>query len=195
MVTTADDELAALCREYHDHGHENNPSVPRGRDTRRIHGFNFRMSELQGAVGGAQIAKLDWMVETNRRNYARIEQGIAGLDGLTPRRVPEACTPLCDTLIFELPDADTAARWAAAMGERGLGTKNLPDAIDWHFAGRWDHVFRDFGMDQAALDQATAPSRERLERAIAVPVLLKYDDAKIDQVVASLREIHAEVLG
>ena len=37
--------------EYHDHGHENNPLFPRGRDTKKISGFNYRMTEMQAAVG------------------------------------------------------------------------------------------------------------------------------------------------
>ena len=44
---------------WHDHGHENNPQVPRWEDTRSSSGFNFRMSELQAAVGLAQLKKLD----------------------------------------------------------------------------------------------------------------------------------------
>jgi len=195
MVTTDDDEVAARCREFHDHGHESNPDLPRGRDTRRIRGFNFRMSELQGAVGEAQLAKLDWMVERNRHNYGRLREGLDGLPGLRWRRVPERCTPLCDTLIFELPDVASAEAFAKAMGERGLGTKNLPDAIDWHFAGRWDHMAGGFRMTPEELADATAASGERLERSIALPVLVGTPDERVDETVAALRDIHAVVLG
>ena len=45
--------------KFHDHGHESNKSLPRGNDTRSIRGLNLRMSELQAAVGIAQISKLD----------------------------------------------------------------------------------------------------------------------------------------
>ncbi len=31
---------------------------------------------------------------------------------------------------------------ARALGERGVPTKNLPDALDWHFAGTWAHLLR-----------------------------------------------------
>ena len=39
------------AKAWHDHGHENNPKVPRWEDTRQSSGFNYRMTELQGAVG------------------------------------------------------------------------------------------------------------------------------------------------
>ena len=34
---------------WHDHGHENNPKLPRWKDSRSGSGFNYRMMELQGA--------------------------------------------------------------------------------------------------------------------------------------------------
>src|SRR4051794_4280551 len=74
IVTTNDDEIHALAAEYHDHGHENNPELPRGRDSRRIMGFNYRMTELQAAVAAAQLEKLDGLVDANRRNYAALAE-------------------------------------------------------------------------------------------------------------------------
>ena len=53
---------------WHDHGHENNPAVPRWEDTRSGSGFNFRMTELQGAVGLAQLRKLDDVVRHQQKN-------------------------------------------------------------------------------------------------------------------------------
>ncbi len=47
---------------WHDHGHENNKNYPRWRDTRKVQGFNFRMNELQGAVGLVQLKKLNKVV-------------------------------------------------------------------------------------------------------------------------------------
>jgi 8-amino-3,8-dideoxy-alpha-D-manno-octulosonate transaminase len=192
--TTDDDELAARAREYHDHGHENNPAVPRGRDTRRAPGFNFRMSELQGAVGSAQLRKLDGMIEANRRWYGRLEEAVRGIDGLELRRVPEPSTPAADALIFLLPDRDAADRFVAGMGEAGLGTKNLPDAIDWHFAGTWTHMLGELGLDEVGLAEATRRSDELLRRAVAVPIMVRYTDERVDEIAADLQRIAAEVL-
>ena len=47
MIITDNKNLDRIAREYHDHGHENNPKLPRGRDTKNKPGFNFRMTELQ----------------------------------------------------------------------------------------------------------------------------------------------------
>jgi len=194
MVTTDNEELYKLAKEYHDHGHESNPNLPRGRDTRRIHGFNFRMTELQGAVGLAQVQKLNFIVETNRRNYARLEEGLKGIPGLTFRTIPTKCKPLCDTFIFELPTVEIAQDFVKLMGEQGLGTKNVPDAIEWHFAGYWDHLFQSYGVGKEELWQSTLPSYQRLSRCVSLPVMVKHTPELIDQNIAKLREIAAQVL-
>ena len=49
---------------WHDHGHENNPKKQRWEDTRKSSGFNFRMTELQGAVGIAQLKKLNIIIKS-----------------------------------------------------------------------------------------------------------------------------------
>jgi 8-amino-3,8-dideoxy-alpha-D-manno-octulosonate transaminase len=167
VVTTADEETYKLAREYHDHGHENDLSLPRGRDTRRIRGFNFRLTEVQGAIAMAQLRKLDDLIVANRRNSAAIERPLREIDALTSRRIPDGCEPLGDTVIFELPTADAARAMVSTMSEQGLGTKNVPDAIEWHFAGYWDHIFGPQIVEQ------TRRSRERLERCVAIPVMAR----------------------
>jgi len=62
MVTTDKLNLDKYSREYHDHGHENNPDFPRGRDTKTIFGFNYRMTEMQAAVGKVQLTKLNTLL-------------------------------------------------------------------------------------------------------------------------------------
>ena len=62
------------AKAWHDHGHENNPKVPRWEDTRLSSGFNFRMTELQGAVGIAQLKKVNHIITKQRENYRKIKK-------------------------------------------------------------------------------------------------------------------------
>ncbi len=194
MVTTDNEAVYKLAREYHDHGHENNPDRPRGRDTRRVPGFNYRMTEIQAAIGLAQLGKLDFIVERNRRHYATLEAGLRDIEGVTFRRVPAACAPLGDALAFQLPTAELAQAFAQHMAAEGLGTKNLPDAMDWHFAGTWDHIFCDYGMTKEELWKAVLPSYERLSRCIAVPVMVKDTPERVQEILEMLRRIAKELL-
>ena len=56
------------AKAWHDHGHENNPRVPRWEDTRSSSGFNFRMNELQGAVGISQLNKFNKIFKQHKKN-------------------------------------------------------------------------------------------------------------------------------
>jgi 8-amino-3,8-dideoxy-alpha-D-manno-octulosonate transaminase len=62
MLITDDKDLYTKASEYHDHGHDHNPSVTRGLEKRNFMGMNYRMSELQGAVALAQLRKLETVI-------------------------------------------------------------------------------------------------------------------------------------
>src|SRR4030042_1155613 len=108
MIVTDDKRLYDLARYYHDHGHEHNPEVPRGEDSHSITGFNFRMNEIQRAIGKVQMARLEQVLAAQRRNNARIKEGIAGIPGLEFRDQPAPNGDGGDTLAFFLPNAPAA---------------------------------------------------------------------------------------
>jgi perosamine synthetase len=47
-------------------------------------GNNYRMNEAQAAVGRAQLMKLDMLVEKRRFNGHYLNEGLSGIDGVTP---------------------------------------------------------------------------------------------------------------
>lgn len=192
-IVTNDTALFERARALHDHGHEYNPAVPRGRDTRSARGFNFRMTEVQAAVGLAQLRKLPLILERQRGNKAAIKEGL-GDAGLEFRHLHDEAGDVADTLIFFLHSEQQAARFAEELGRRGLGTKNLPDALDWHFAGTWQHMLGPFEGD-CACRRGAAGCRcsSLLRRAIALPVNVKMPPDQIRNVVDSVRALAAAV--
>jgi dTDP-4-amino-4,6-dideoxygalactose transaminase len=80
------------------------------------------------------------------------------------------------------------------MRAKGLGTKNLPDAIGWHFAKHWSHVMKGNPRYDGKCDIAWTKSADLLERSVAIPVMVKMDDARIDHVAATLIAVGREVL-
>jgi perosamine synthetase len=77
-VTTDDPEIAAIARELRDHGFSSERHF-----WHRFRAFNYRMSNLQAAVGLAQVERLDELVEARRANAALYRDRLAGIDGLT----------------------------------------------------------------------------------------------------------------
>lgn len=180
MVVFRDDSTHARGRAYHDHGHENNPKLPRGKDTRSFWGFNYRMMELQGAIGLAQLRKLDGLLERQRINYGVLERVVLAHPELEARRSGDPAGDTRDTLAFAAPDAPTALRIHEALAHENLGTKILPESFDWHFAGRWDHMF---GRKAAT---GWPRSAALLERSVALPVMVHMDPHQPERLARAL---------
>ncbi|MEW6387251.1 MAG: DegT/DnrJ/EryC1/StrS family aminotransferase [Thermodesulfobacteriota bacterium] len=173
MLVTRDRGIYEKAAAYHDHGHENNPDLPRWEDSRSGSGFNYRMNELQGAVGLAQLRKLDQVVAGQRHNRGAILQAIKDLPGVQLRSEPEGANGTADALVFFVKDNALARACRGALLQAGIGTKILPEAITWHFAGTWDHMPPLVAANGGNLSQAFPRSRAFLDRAVALPINVK----------------------
>lgn len=180
MITTNSKELYLLAREYHDHGHMNNPNFPRGLDTHRIYGFNFRMTETQAVIAKVQLSKIDYIVKKNRQNYSILEESLSNIKKkINLRKVPKNSKSLCDTLIIQLENKNLADKLVCAMKDSGLGTKNVPDAIQWHFAKYWDHMLDKIELSKDELQYNLEKSTNILERCVAFPIMVKTTESQM----------------
>lgn len=192
MIVSDDAGIHKYCREFHDHGHESNPAVSRGRDTRSMPGLNFRMTEMQAAFGIAQLAKLDQIVALNRRNKRALKEVLAQSDRIRFRRITDEAGDLADTLIFNFENKELCEAFLRRYTEAGFITKNVPDAIDWHFAGTWNHMFREVPAYRDTWRSAWARSGELLGRSVAVPIFVKSsEDEMHSQGEAMLKMLRA----
>jgi dTDP-4-amino-4,6-dideoxygalactose transaminase len=93
MLTTGRGELAALVQSLRDHGasrsdrsrHEAAGAFLLA-DYPRV-GFNYRMTDLQGAIGCAQMNRAEWVLGERRRLAAQYDAMLASIEWL---RVPVA---------------------------------------------------------------------------------------------------------
>lgn len=191
MVVTDDKRLYDLACYYHDHGHEHNPELPRGEDSHSITGFNYRMNELQGAIGKVQLSRLNFVLSEQRRNKARIKKAIADLPGIEFRDQPDPEGDGGDTLAFFLPDEKAATRFNAILAKEKIDTKILPSAMNWHFVGHWNHIIQ--YCPPYRLD-AWPKSEALLKRAIALPISVKMNDEQINKFIEGIRKAAQAVL-
>jgi perosamine synthetase len=77
MVTTDDGQIAAVARELRDHAFSAERHF-----WHRFRGFNFRMSNLQAAVGLAQAERMDDLLAARRRAADRYRAALAAVPGL-----------------------------------------------------------------------------------------------------------------
>ena len=152
-------------KEYHDHGHQLNPKFPRGMDTVKLPGFNYRMSELQAAVGLAQLKKLNFIIKENKKRYKILEKIIS--KKFTIRLNHNNSSPSYDTFIFKVENTQKRMKIVKLLKLNNIGTKNLPDAIKWHFASYWKHAVSKKEIFKIK------KSLKKIEKHIAIPILIK----------------------
>ena len=175
MLCFRDERLYEKAAAWHDHGHENNPSLPRWEDSRSSSGFNYRMSELQGAVGLAQLRKLPQIVRSQRNNYRRVWEAIKEYSWLTERESPAGSEGSADALVVITKTAKHALACRRELVTDGLNTKILPEATSWHFAGRWSHM-RQLQERYGSLETSFPASQNLLSRAVALPIFVEMSD-------------------
>ncbi len=182
LVLTSNRQLAQRARQYHDHGHRNLSNVPRGLDTAGMIGFNYRMGEMNAVVGKVQLSKLTTIISQTKERYLAFDQGISS-SMLLKRMIPAKAEPAYDTFIFEVANDALRVALIGCLNDLGFGTKNLPDAINWHCSVYWSHM----GFDtktKAALD-----TQSLLQRQIAVPIMLGKSVKDYAYLAASCEEL------
>ena len=123
MVVTDDDALAERCRSLRNLAFEPPPA------RRFVHeelGWNFRMTNLQAAVGLAQLERIDEFIARKRHAFARYMELLGGVDGI---QLPVTCTDFADNInwVFGVVLADSVPFDAEVamkkLADLGIGTR------------------------------------------------------------------------
>jgi len=167
MVVTDDEELYKQADWYHDHGHPHRLDVARGVEKRMRKGTNFRMNEIQGALGLAQIRKLPSIIKNHKKNKTTIKQVLSRYDFIKLRKHHDEDGEIATFLAFFLPDVKMAERFKEKMKENSItpGIMNY-----WHFVAN---------IESVQINRQFEKSRGILERMIVIDVLIKMDAEKI----------------
>lgn len=181
MILTNDKAIDDYCRQYHDHGHENNPNFSRGRDTHKIYGFNYRMTEMQGAVGKVQLNKLANMLNENYKRAQKLNDIL--LNKFEFRSIPKNSVPTWDTVIINVENSEYREKVVKILNTNGFGTKNLPDAMEWHCSYYWDHA-----LDSNQISRSLF-TKNILEKSIAIPIWLRKSVNDYEQLAKILLEL------
>ncbi|MDO9529827.1 MAG: DegT/DnrJ/EryC1/StrS family aminotransferase [Syntrophales bacterium] len=149
MILTDNKALYGRADEYHDHGHDHNPNVGRAMEGRSILGFNYRMGELQGALGLAQLGKLEYVIAEQKKNKARIKEAIGKIKGVKFREIPDPEGDTATFLAFNFPEAEITKKFQKALSNEGIDTVLFKENL-WHYVPNWEHF----------LAQSTANSKK-----------------------------------
>jgi len=120
MVLVNDDELADKCNSLR--------NLCFGKTDRFVHkelGWNFRMSNLQAAVGVAQLERLPQAIKTKRRIGMNYQEAFSGINLFTQ---PLAKTDYCENIywVYGIVSKDVtknAKWWMQKLANKGIGTR------------------------------------------------------------------------
>ncbi|MGD8228030.1 MAG: DegT/DnrJ/EryC1/StrS family aminotransferase [Desulfobacteraceae bacterium] len=190
VIITNDRNLYVRASEYHDHGHDHNPNVGRGLEKRNFIGLNYRMMELQGALGLAQLGKLDKVILPNqRKNKSRIKEALSRIDQISFRNIPDPQGDTATFLIFFLPTAEKAKAFNQVMTEQGVGAVYWYENT-WHYYERWEHLLEgksllrypypfetESGEARCRYFMGALPkTAELMSRALCIPINIYMDE-------------------
>jgi 8-amino-3,8-dideoxy-alpha-D-manno-octulosonate transaminase len=138
-IITNSEKFSINADQYQDHGHDHLGN-DRGAETHPTLGYNFRISELNAAVGIAQLSKLDKILATQKRNYTIMRKVLASVKGITFRRVPEGGVENYSFLNFFLPSEELAQKAHKALGGEGVDVCFYWYTNNWHYINGWEHL-------------------------------------------------------
>ena len=138
-VSTNNKDYFLKADHFSDHGHDHIGS-DRGAETHPFLGYNFRISELNAAVGLAQARRMNEFIAIQKKHYTTLRNALEPIESVTFRTVPEGGEESYAFLNFFLPDLDMANKVSQAFKENGIdGCFHYYDN-NWHYIRKWDHL-------------------------------------------------------
>ncbi len=195
MVISNNKDLYHRAEWYHDHGHDHNPKVSRALEGRTILGFNYRMNELQGALGLVQLRKLDYVCSEQRKNKKAIKEALAQVSGVKFRELPDPEGDSATFLAFNLPEEAQALKYQKLLAAEGVDTVCYKNNL-WHYVPNWEHFlarstaiskkypFTDPSYKgKIEYSRASIPYAEDiLGRTLVIQIMVKMGQDKLDSI-------------
>ena len=173
MIVTDDDRCAGRARYL--------TTQAKDDPVRYVHneiGYNFRLTNLQAAVGVAQLEQLDRFLKVKRKNYLAYKSQIDAIPGLHLAEVPSYAS--CNLWLYALQVRKGEFRKIreeimSFLEERGIETRPV-----WYL----NHLQKPYrGCQAYKVERAL----ELLESTLNIPSSVGLSDAQINHVVESLK--------
>ena len=179
MILTDDEDLAERCKSL-----RNLCFQPQRRFIHEELGFNYRMTNLQAAVGLGQLERWDQFIERKQKMGKRYTELLSGVKGM---QIPLAETPYAQNVywVYGIVLDESVGMDACAAMEKLKGFKIGTRPFFWPMHEQ--PVFREMGIID---DRASFPVAERLaRRGFYIPSGLGLTEQKVIYVADKVKEI------
>jgi perosamine synthetase len=180
MITTANPEWDARCRLLRQHGMSVPDTVRHGAssvifESYPILGYNYRMTDIQAAVGREQLGRLPGIVEARRRLAERYRTLLAAVPGIGLPREPAWARSNWQSYCVRLPDGQDQRAVMQRMLDQGVATRR--GIMCSH---------REPAYADASLRQPLAQSEAAQDRCVILPLFVQMTPGDQERVVETL---------
>ena len=200
MLITDDDGVAAACRSLRDHG-SSKSDLERHREggsllpAYNVIGHNYRMTDIQGAIGVAQMGKFEEILRKRRARAGRYDLLLRDLPWLRTPAVPggyehsyQSYVCLVDRELFggSLEKANIFRnRLMASLEECGIATRQGTHAV--HTLGYYS--------DRYSIDEKEYPNSLEADRlSMTLPLFAEMADEDQEYVMEKLESTGGDLL-
>jgi len=141
-------------------------------------GINYRMSDINAAIGQEQLKRIDEILERRSNNFAKLSAGLSSVPGLRvigPASEKTSSSHYCLSLVLEGPWESRRGELAAALKAQGIGTSVYYP----HPVPRLHYYKTKYGYDAQAFRHAARIS----DSSIALPVGPHLEPSDISRIV------------
>jgi 8-amino-3,8-dideoxy-alpha-D-manno-octulosonate transaminase len=187
---TADPALHARASLMHDAALIwTSPALARRADSVTLPPLNFRMSEIDGALGCVQLARVADLMPRLRSLHAMLRERASGHPGVTLRPSHDEDGDSGTHLIFYLRDRSEAGRVVDQLRGHGInaGLVLSGRGQNRHWAGDWGPALAASGIAQPPMD-VLERDRSTLGAGVVLPIDPRYRSIHLDAAGEALEQ-------
>ncbi len=170
MITTSDDDLAEKMRKILNQGQD-------GRYNHVMLGYNYRMCDINAALGAVQLTRLDWFIKEKNRITSKYDELLKNINGIATPEIPEYVTQHSWYMYAVQVDEEIRDAVVEKLAEANIQTRLSfpPIHIQPYYAEKYGYSPEDLPV-----------SYHTWKRLINIPVWPGLPDDKIEYVAENL---------
>ncbi len=189
-VLTGDADMAKRAARFRNHGMvrepeetEREPAGPWYYEIQAL-GLNYRLSDIQCALGTSQLRKLEAFVRRRQAVADRYFQGLAAVDGLRLPTVRDDVASGWHLFVVRTEDPGRRSAFFRGLREAGLGVQVHYIPVYWH------PYYQSLGYAQGLCPEAEA----YYSACVSLPMYPQLTDSDVEVIVDRVRGVAEAVL-
>jgi 8-amino-3,8-dideoxy-alpha-D-manno-octulosonate transaminase len=193
-VITNKKELYEKAHAFSDHGHDHIGN-DRGRETHPFPGLNFRISELNAAVGVAQLDRLDEIISVQRKNKKILKDELKNFKNIELRKIIDENGDNGGFLSFFTEDENASKKILENLNKnKADGTFYWYDN-NWHYLKKWEHfkkktnIYKTEFCDLFDAEKVNIDKSDKIMKTtLSMLIKLSWTDEELEKRIEALKK-------